>query len=95
MEQLVSEQRLDAVEKYVAMGKEEGATLATGGRRLSGGGFYYSPHHLRGRRQLDAHRPGGDLRARPGRHPLRHRRRGVRIANESVYGLAGAVGLTR
>ena len=28
---------------YVRIGKDEGATLATGGRRLSGKGFYYEP----------------------------------------------------
>ena len=40
---LVSRQQLDKVEDYVRIGREEGATLATGGHRLSGSGFYYEP----------------------------------------------------
>jgi acyl-CoA reductase-like NAD-dependent aldehyde dehydrogenase len=44
---LVSSRQRELVEKYVAIGLQEGATLATGGRRPDGpefeSGFYYRP----------------------------------------------------
>ena len=44
-------------------------------RRAVRQGLVRAAHALRRRRQLDDHRPGGDLRARAHRDPVRHRRR--------------------
>ena len=40
---LVNQKALDKVEKYVAVGREEGATLAFGGTRAGDTGFFYAP----------------------------------------------------
>jgi aldehyde dehydrogenase (NAD+) len=40
---LVNQKALDKVEKYVAIGREEGATLAFGGARAGDKGFFYAP----------------------------------------------------
>ncbi|WP_440712457.1 aldehyde dehydrogenase family protein [Gordonia sp. FQ] len=40
---LVSRRQLDRVEEYVASGREEGATVLTGGRRTGDRGYYYEP----------------------------------------------------
>jgi aldehyde dehydrogenase (NAD+) len=40
---LVNQKALDKVERYVAIGREEGATLAFGGERVAGQGFFYAP----------------------------------------------------
>jgi acyl-CoA reductase-like NAD-dependent aldehyde dehydrogenase len=41
----VSEEQLNIIERYVQIGKQEGATLVTGGKRNEecGNGFYYTP----------------------------------------------------
>ncbi len=88
---LVSRQQLETVEKYVAIGKEEGATLATGGRRLSGSGFYYEPTIF----------VGVDNSMRIAQEeifgpvlvviPFDSEEEAIRIANDTIYGLAGAV----
>ena len=43
MAPLVSANQLETVEKYVRIGLEEGATLATGGHRIGRHGFYFEP----------------------------------------------------
>jgi len=88
---LVNRQQLETVEKYVAIGKEEGATLATGGHRLSGSGFYYEPTIF----------VGVDNSMRIAQEeifgpvlvviPFDTEEEAVRIANDTIYGLAGAV----
>ncbi len=40
---LSSREQLETVERYVAIGRAEGATLACGGERLAGKGFFYRP----------------------------------------------------
>jgi aldehyde dehydrogenase (NAD+) len=40
---LVNQKALDKVERYVAIGREEGAQLAFGGERVAGEGFFYAP----------------------------------------------------
>ncbi len=40
---LVNQKALDKVEQYVAIGREEGATLAFGGERAGNTGFFYAP----------------------------------------------------
>ena len=88
---LVSRQQIDTVEKYVAIGKEEGATLATGGHRLTGSGFYYEPTIF----------VGVDNSMRIAQEeifgpvlvviPFDNEEEAISIANDTIYGLAGAV----
>ena len=74
---LISAKQRDRVMGYIAKGVEEGATLAVGGGRPEAypEGVLRRADDVHRRGQLDDHRPGGDLRSRPGRHPLRGRRR--------------------
>jgi betaine-aldehyde dehydrogenase len=88
---LVSRQQLDTVEKYVAIGKEEGATLATGGRRLSGSGFYYEPTifvNVDNSMRIAQEEIFGPVLVVI---PFDSEEEAVRIANDTIYGLAGAV----
>ena len=63
---LVSKQQLATVERYVKIGKDEGAKLVTGGKRVEVAGnqgrLLLRSDYLCQREQQDAHRPGGDLR---------------------------------
>jgi acyl-CoA reductase-like NAD-dependent aldehyde dehydrogenase len=50
---IISKRQLETIEQYVAVGQQEGARVAAGGRRpadsaLPGGGFYYEPTLLDG-----------------------------------------------
>ena len=59
-------------------GIDEGANAARRRRRRARRarqGLLRQAHAVRRRRQLDDHRPGGDLRPGAGRHPVRRRRR--------------------
>ncbi len=88
---LVSRQQLDTVEKYVAIGKEEGATLATGGRRLSGSGFYYEPTifvNVDNSMRIAQEEIFGPVLVVI---PFDNEEEAIRIANDTIYGLAGAV----
>ncbi len=88
---LVSRQQLDIVEKYVAIGKEEGATLATGGHRLSGGGFYYEPTifvDVDNSMRIAQEEIFGPVLVVI---PFDSEEEAIRIANDTIYGLAGAV----
>ena len=68
------------VERYVRIGREEGAKPVLGGGRptptASTAAHFFQPDDLRRRRQLDDDRPGGDLRPGAVGHPVRDRRRG-------------------
>jgi betaine-aldehyde dehydrogenase len=88
---LVSKQQLDRVEKYVAIGKEEGATLATGGHRLSGSGFYYEPTifvNVDNSMRIAQEEIFGPVLVVI---PFDTEEEAIRIANDTIYGLAGAV----
>jgi betaine-aldehyde dehydrogenase len=88
---LVSRQQLDTVQKYVAIGKEEGATLATGGHRLSGGGFYYEPTifvNVDNSMRIAQEEIFGPVLVVI---PFDSEEEAIRIANDTIYGLAGAV----
>ena len=88
---LVSQQQLDTVERYVKIGSEEGAKLATGGRRLEGSGYYYEPTIF-----VDV-----DNSMRVAQEeifgpvlvviPFDSEDDAVRIANDTIYGLAAGV----
>ena len=75
---MVAQRQQERVEKYIALGQEEGARVVLGGNGRPDGldtGWYVRPDDLRRRRQPDADRAGGDLRPRPLGHPLRRRGR--------------------
>ena len=73
----ISAKQRDRVLGYIEKGKEEGARVVAGGGRPAqlDKGWFVRAHALRRRRQLDDHRPRGDLRPGARRHPLRRRRR--------------------
>ncbi len=88
---LVSRQQLDTVEKYVAIGSEEGATLATGGHRLSGSGFYYEPTifvNVDNSMRIAQEEIFGPVLVVI---PFDTEEEAISIANDTIYGLAGAV----
>jgi betaine-aldehyde dehydrogenase len=92
---LISAAHLAKVEAYVAAGVAEGAVLRCGGRRADGGdlakGFYYPPT------VLDGCRPGMGVVREESFGPVltvetfTSEDEAVRIANDTDYGLAGAV----
>jgi len=92
---LISAAHRDKVERYVAAGLAEGATLRCGGRRPDdpelAGGFYYRPT------VLDDCRSGMQVVTEESFGPVLTVERfdgeddAVRIANDTIYGLAGAV----
>jgi len=88
---LVSRQQLDTVEKYVRIGVEEGATLATGGHRLSGSGYYYEPTifvDVDNSMRIAQEEIFGPVLAVI---PFDSEEEAIRLANDTIYGLAGAV----
>ncbi len=92
---LVSKTQLETVERYVEIGRAEGAEVAAGGERATvqghEGGFYYLPTILSGVQnsmrvaQEEIFGPVLTL------IPFEDDADAVRLANESIYGLAGAV----
>ena len=75
---LVAERQQERVEKYIALGQEEGARVVVGGNGRPDGldkGWYVQPTVFADVDQRHAHRAGGDLRSGPRGHPLRRRRR--------------------
>jgi betaine-aldehyde dehydrogenase len=88
---LVSRQQLEKVEDYVRIGEQEGATLATGGHRLSGGGFYYEPTifvNVDNSMRIAQEEIFGPVLVVI---PFDTEEEAIRIANDTIYGLAGAV----
>ncbi|GAA4261717.1 aldehyde dehydrogenase family protein [Dactylosporangium darangshiense] len=92
---LISAAHRERVERYVAAGLAEGAVLRCGGKRPDdpelSGGFYYRPT------VLDECRSGMSVLAEESFGPVLTVERfsgedeAVRLANDTVYGLAGAV----
>jgi betaine-aldehyde dehydrogenase len=88
---LVSKQQLETVERYVRIGREEGATLATGGRRLSGSGFYYEPTifvSVDNSMRIAQEEIFGPVLVVI---PFETEEEAIRLANDTIFGLAGAV----
>lgn len=88
---LVSRQQLETVERYVRIGLEEGATLATGGHRLNGAGFYYEPTifvNVDNSMRIAQEEIFGPVLVVI---PFDSEEEAIRIANDTIYGLAGAV----
>jgi aldehyde dehydrogenase (NAD+) len=92
---LVSKSQLETVERYVGIGRSEGADVLTGGERAvvegHDGGFYFQPTILgnvdNGMRVAQEEIFGPVLVV----IPFDADADAVRIANDSVYGLAGGV----
>ncbi len=92
---LVSAEQLERVEAYTRIGLEEGAKLATGGQRVSvaghDGGYYFAPTVFMdvdpGARIAQEEIFGPVLAV----IPVDDDEQAVRVANDSLYGLAGAV----
>jgi aldehyde dehydrogenase (NAD+) len=92
---LISRQQLDRVERYVRLGREDGAQLACGGHRLTEeglrDGFFFAPTVFTGVRnemriaQEEIFGPVLTV------IPYRTVDDAVSIANDSIYGLTGAV----
>jgi len=92
---LVSQEQLERVRRYVRVGQEEGAKLATGGERVTvgghEGGFYFAPTIFTGvdpSSRIAQEEIFGPVLAVI---PFDDDDQAVAIANHSPYGLAGAV----
>jgi len=92
---LVSKQQLATVERYVKLGKEEGAELITGGKRVEvkgiKGGFYYAPTifaNVNNKMRIAQEEIFGPVLC-----IIKYDsdEEAIAIANDSVYGLAGGV----
>jgi len=88
---LAAERQLERVEGYVAAGVAEGARLVTGGHRIEGPGWYFEPTLFAdvdpSMRIAEEEIFGPVLVIIPFDGPDD----AVRIANDSIYGLSGAV----
>ena len=90
---LISQQQLDTVKRYVGVGLEDGAKLVSGGKRQDGfaKGYYHQPTIFTGvRNDMKVAREEifGPVVALI---PYEGEEEAVRLANDSMYGLGGAV----
>ncbi len=88
---LVSKDQLERVDNYVRIGIKEGAKLATGGRRLEGGGYYYEPTvfvDVDNKMAVAQEEIFGPVLVVI---PFDGEQEAIDIANDTIYGLAGAV----
>ncbi|HEX2024803.1 MAG TPA: aldehyde dehydrogenase family protein [Actinomycetota bacterium] len=92
---VVSKGQLETVEGYVRAGRDEGAEVAVGGERAvvegHDGGFYFQPTVLTGvdnRMKVAQEEIFGPVLVVI---PVEDDDEAVRLANDSIYGLAGAV----
>ena len=88
---LVSADQLEKVAGYVQIGLDEGATLATGGHRLEGVGNFYEPTifvDVDNRMRIAQEEIFGPVLVVI---PFDTEAEAIAIANDTVYGLAGAV----
>jgi aldehyde dehydrogenase (NAD+) len=92
---LVSAQQLETVERYVAIGKEEGAKLVCGGRRAQvdghEGGYYYEPTifaDVDNSMKIAQEEIFGPVLSVI---KVENDDHAIEVANDTIYGLAGAV----
>ena len=88
---LSSREQLDTVERYVAIGRDEGATLACGGQRLEGKGFFYQPTVFTGvdnKMRIAQEEIFGPVLVVI---PFDTEDEAIRIANDTVFGLTAGV----
>src|SRR5436309_7023401 len=92
---LINKTQFDTVDRYVQLGQDEGAKLLTGGRRVTGdgldAGWFYEPT-IFGEVSNDMKIAQEEIFG-PVLSVIRYEAvdEAVRIANDSIYGLAGAV----
>lgn len=90
---LVSKSHLETVEQYVQIGLSEGAKLAHGGKRVAGldKGNYYEPtvlYDVDNKMRVAQEEIFGPVLVVI---PFKTEEEAIRIANDSIYGLAGVV----
>jgi acyl-CoA reductase-like NAD-dependent aldehyde dehydrogenase/alcohol dehydrogenase class IV len=92
---MINEAQLKTVERYVALGREEGARLLCGGKRAQipgfEGGYYFQPTifvDVDNEMRIAQEEVFGPLLCVI---PFKDDDEAVEIANDSIYGLAGAV----
>jgi acyl-CoA reductase-like NAD-dependent aldehyde dehydrogenase/alcohol dehydrogenase class IV len=92
---LISEVQLATVERYVELGKEEGAQLVTGGKRAEAqgikGGFYYAPTifaNVKNKMRISQEEIFGPVVCVI---KFDNDEEAVAIANDTLYGLGGGV----
>jgi aldehyde dehydrogenase (NAD+) len=92
---LVAQSQLETVERYVDVGRSEGAEVVVGGERATveghDGGYYYRPTILAGvenSMKVAQEEIFGPILVVI---PFEDDEEAVRLANDSIYGLAGAV----
>jgi aldehyde dehydrogenase (NAD+) len=88
---LISQAQIDRVERFVKLGREEGASLACGGYRTGDEGFYFAPTvfaNVRNDMRIAQEEIFGPVLSVI---PYRTVDEAVAGANASIYGLAGAV----
>ncbi len=92
---LISKQQLATVENYVKIGKDEGAELITGGKRVEAtgikGGYYYAPTifaNVNNKMRIAQEEIFGPVASII---KFDSDEEAVEIANDSIYGLAGGV----
>jgi len=90
---LVSKQQLDTVERYVHVGQDEGAKCVIGGKRPGSmkAGYYFEPtifSHVDNKMRIAQEEIFGPVVSII---PYKDEEDAIRIANDSIYGLAAAV----
>ncbi|MEO0422473.1 MAG: aldehyde dehydrogenase [Pseudomonadota bacterium] len=93
---LISQKQFDTVSRYVAIGQDEGASLVAGGSRAhaDSGGYYYEPTIFTGVRndmRIAREEIFGPVLSVIGFDTADE---AIAMANDSIYGLAGAVWTT-
>ena len=87
---LTSQKQLDKVESYIALGKEEGATLAAGGARVGTSGYFIQPTvftHVKNGMRLAQEEIFGPVVALI---PFKDEDDAVLQGNDTVYGLSAS-----
>ena len=88
---LISAAQVDRVERYVAIGKEQGARCVLGGTRPDRLGFFFNPTIFDGVRNDMTIARDEIFGPVMGVIPFDTDEEAIAIANDTVYGLAGAV----
>ena len=90
---VVDESQLDQDEKYIGIGRDEGAKLAFGGERLNREtpGFYLQPALFTEATNADAHQPRGDLRAGGSVIRVKDYDEALAVANDTPFGLSSGI----
>jgi len=87
---VASDRAMKTILEYIEIGRKEGRLL-TGGDACRAPTAVRAADRVRRRRADRTHRGRGDLRARARDHPGEGLRRALAIANNTEYGLTGAV----